>query len=260
MLKRVKEFIQNFDKKTILVYFILRLLVILVMVVQILNHNWEVVFLCFLTLVLFLIPLIIDKRLKIDLPTPLEITILLFIFAAEILGEIRNFYSIFPHWDLILHTINGFLCAAIGFSLIDILNKSEKLHITLTPIFVAITAFCFSMTIGVLWEFFEYSGDKLLNFDMQKDKVVNGISSVEFNPYKENDAVIIENIDKTIIYYDDQTLTIENGYLDIGLNDTMEDLFVNFAGAFCFSIIGYLYIKNRDKYKAIEGFIPRKRK
>ena len=260
MLKRVKEFIQNFDKKTILVYFILRLLVILVTVVQILNHNWEVVFLCFLTLVLFLIPLIIDKRLKIDLPTPLEITILLFIFAAEILGEIRNFYSIFPHWDLILHTINGFLCAAIGFSLIDILNKSEKLHITLTPIFVAITAFCFSMTIGVLWEFFEYTGDKLLNFDMQKDKVVNEISSVEFNPHKENDAITIENIDKTIIYYDDQTLTIENGYLDIGLNDTMEDLFVNFAGAFCFSIIGYLYIKNRDKYKAIEGFIPRKRK
>ena len=259
MPEKIKEFIGNFDKKTLLVYFILRMLVIIVMIVQIIHHNWEAVFLCFLTLVLFLIPLLIDKKLKIDLPTPLEITILLFIFAAEILGEIRNFYSIFPHWDLILHTINGFLCAAIGFSLIDILNKSEKLHITLTPIFVAITAFCFSMTIGVLWEFFEYSGDKLLNFDMQKDKLITEISSVEFNPHKENEAIMIENIDKTIIYYDDQTLTIENGYLDIGLNDTMEDLLVNFIGALCFSIAGYLYIKNRDKYKVIEGFIPRKK-
>lgn len=262
MLKRVKEFIQNFDKKTILVYFILRLLVILVMVVQILNHNWEAVFLCFLTLVLFLIPLIIDKRLKIDLPTPLEITILLFIFAAEILGEIRNFYSIFPHWDLILHTINGFLCAAIGFSLIDILNRDEKIHMKLSPKFVAVVAFCFSMTVGVLWEFFEFSGDRFLNTDMQKDRIVTQISTVELNKEGKNVPVIVKNIDHTIIYsYDEQTnsyteTVIPNGYLDIGLIDTMKDLIVNFIGAVVFSIFGWLYIKNRDEHKFAERFIP----
>ena len=125
MHKFIKENIKEFDKKTIIVYLTLRLLVFIVMIIQILHRNWEAVFLCFLTLFLFLVPFFIDKKFKIDLPTPLEIIILLFIFAAEILGEIQNFYGIFPYWDMLLHTLNGFLCGAIGFSLIDILNESK---------------------------------------------------------------------------------------------------------------------------------------
>ncbi len=262
MHKLVKENIKDFDKKTIAVYFTLRLLVILVMIIQILHGNWEAVFLCVLTLFLFLVPFFIDKKLKIDLPTPLEIVILLFIFAAEILGEIQNFYGIFPYWDMLLHTLNGFLCGAIGFSLIDILNenKNKKKTFKLSPIYVALVAFCFSMTIGVLWEFFEYGVDKLMKYDMQKDKIVENISSVLLNENGENVPVILENILSTTIYYQENgEIREENikGYLDIGLNDTMEDLLVNFIGAFTFSIFGYLYIKNREKYRLVEGFIPR---
>ena len=135
MHKFIKQNIEEFDKKTIAVYLTLRLLVFIVMIIQILHGNWEAVFLCFLTLVLFLIPFFIDKKWNIDLPTPLEIVILLFIFAAEILGEIQNFYGIFPYWDLLLHTLNGFLCAAIGFSLIDILNEHKKKHFRLSPFY-----------------------------------------------------------------------------------------------------------------------------
>lgn len=262
MHKLVKENIKDFDKKTIAVYFTLRLLVILVMIIQILHGNWEAVFLCVLTLFLFLVPFFIDKKLKIDLPTPLEIVILLFIFAAEILGEIQNFYGIFPYWDMLLHTLNGFLCGAIGFSLIDILNenKNKKKTFKLSPIYVALVAFCFSMTIGVLWEFFEYGVDKLMKYDMQKDKIVENISSVLLNENGENVPMILENILSTTIYYQENgEIREENikGYLDIGLNDTMEDLLVNFIGAFTFSIFGYLYIKNREKYRLVEGFIPR---
>lgn len=262
MHKLVKENIKDFDKKTIAVYFTLRLLVILVMIIQILHGNWEAVFLCLLTLFLFLVPFFIDKKLKIDLPTPLEIVILLFIFAAEILGEIQNFYGIFPYWDMLLHTLNGFLCGAIGFSLIDILNenKNKKKTFKLSPIYVALVAFCFSMTIGVLWEFFEYGVDKVMKYDMQKDKIVENISSVLLNENGENVPMILENILSTTIYYQENgEIREENikGYLDIGLNDTMEDLLVNFIGAFTFSIFGYLYIKNREKYRLVEGFIPR---
>lgn len=262
MHKLVKENIKDFDKKTIAVYFTLRLLVILVMIIQILHGNWEAVFLCVLTLFLFLVPFFIDKKLKIDLPTPLEIVILLFIFAAEILGEIQNFYGIFPYWDMLLHTLNGFLCGAIGFSLIDILNenKNKKKTFKLSPIYVALVAFCFSMTIGVLWEFFEYGVDKVMKYDMQKDKIVENISSVLLNENGENVPMILENILSTTIYYQENgEIREENikGYLDIGLNDTMEDLLVNFIGAFTFSIFGYLYIKNREKYRLVEGFIPR---
>lgn len=265
MLRRIKMFYNENKKSTFIVYITLRLLVIVCMVFQILHGNWDNVFLCVLTLFLFLIPYWLDKTLKITLPNALEIIILLFIFSAEILGEIQNFYGIFHYWDTILHTLNGFLCAAIGFSLIDILNRSERTHMNLSPIFVALVAFCFSMTIGVLWEFFEFGADTFVKTDMQKDRIVSSISSVTLEPEGKNIAVTLNDIDKTMIYSKDTNgndivTTIENGYLDIGINDTMKDLIVNFIGAVTFSIIGFLYIRNRDGYKFVELFIPKKKR
>ena len=141
------------------VYIVLRLLVILVMVAQFFNGNFENVFLCVLTLILFMMPSVLEKKLDITLPNTLEIIILLFIYAAEIMGEIGAYYVTFPYWDTVLHTLNGFLCAAIGFSLLDILNREEKIGFSLSPLYLAIVAFCFSMTVGVIWEFFECTMD-----------------------------------------------------------------------------------------------------
>ena len=240
----------------IAVYLVLRFLVILCMVEQSLKGNWHSVALCFLTLILFTLPTIASKTFKVKLPTTLEIIVYLFIFAAEILGEIQNFYGIFKHWDTMLHTLNGFLAAAVGFSLIDILNRTERFHIKMTPVFVALVAFCFSMTIGVLWEFFEYGADKYLKVDMKKDTLVSQISSVELDPNKSNKSITIKNIQSTQINTDEGIVTIDGGYLDIGLNDTMKDLIVNFIGAIGFSFIGFLYINNREKYKFASNFIP----
>lgn len=256
-----KEVPQKENKKqvriNIIVYLVLRFLVILCMVEQSIKGNWHSVALCFLTLILFTLPTVASRTFKVKLPTTLEIIVYLFIFAAEILGEIQNFYGIFKHWDTMLHTLNGFLSAAVGFSLIDILNRTDKFHIKMTPAFVALVAFCFSMTIGVLWEFFEYSADRYFNTDMQKDRIVEKISSVELNKENKNDPVIIDNINKTVIYSNSsKQTTIEGGYLDIGIIDTMKDLIVNFIGALVFSILGFLYIKDRDEYKFIERFIP----
>lgn len=247
--------------RDVTVYVVLRTLVILVMIAQILNRNYENVFLCILTLILFLIPIWVDKRLNIKIPTFLEIVIFLFIFSAEILGEVAKFYVYFKYWDTILHTLNGFLAAAIGFSLIDILNRSERFHMQLAPIFVAMIAFCFSMTIGVLWEFLEFGFDTFARLDMQKDEIVTTISSVTLDDTKSNRPVVLENINHTVIYSTDKDgkqveTVIHGGYLDIGIRDTMDDLFVNFLGAYSFSIIGWLYIKNRDKYKFAENFMP----
>ena len=159
-----------------------------------------------------------------------------------------------------MHTINGFLCAAIGFSLIDILNRSDKFHTKMSPLFVALVAFCFSMTVGVLWEFFEFGMDTFFQYDMQKDRIVSSISSVTLHPEGKNIPITVNNIDKTVIYSnsgDEQKETvIEGGYLDIGIRDTMKDLIVNFIGAVVFSIIGLLYIKDRDEYRFAEKFMP----
>jgi len=235
---------------TIFIYIALHLLVILTMVFQFLNQNYNDVFLCLLTLVLFQIPSFIDRRFKIYIPDTLLIIILLFIFAAEILGEIKSFYIQYPGWDTVLHTINGFLMAAIGFALIDIFNRSEKISTKLSPSALAFFAFCFSMTIGVLWEFFEFGMDYFFNLDMQKDTFIYEIKSVALNPEAKNIPVIVP-IESVVINGEQW-----EGYLDIGLIDTMKDLIVNFIGAFLFSFFGYVHIKNRDKHKFVKKFIP----
>ena len=241
-------------KSSFIVYVVLRLLVILMMILQIFNRNYENVFLCILTLILLIIPSFIQINLKIELPTALEITILLFIFAAEILGEIQAYYLKFPFWDTVLHTVNGFLMAAIGFALVDILNRSKKFSIQLSPAFVAIVAFCFSMTIGVVWEFFECGMDQLFGLDMQKDTIVHTIKSVMLDLTKSNRPVGIRDIQSVMVNGQDLGL---GGYLDIGLLDTMKDLFVNFIGAVVFSILGYFYVKKRGKGILAKRFIPR---
>lgn len=239
------------NKGIFLTYFILRIMVVLVMVAQFFNGNYENMFLCVMTLIMFTIPSFIEKRIKIDVPDTLEIIIILFIFSAEILGEIKEYYLTIPYWDTILHTLNGFLAAAIGFSMIDLLNRSGKFLFKLSPLFVTLVAFCFSMTIGVLWEFFEFFMDVTFLTDMQKDTVISSISSVMLNPEGKNIAITLP-IKSVVINGQPWNY---GGYIDIGLIDTMKDMIVNFIGAVVYSIVGYLYIRGRSKGKFAKRFI-----
>ena len=252
------ETILRHKPRVAIVYFLLRFLVILPMIPQFFNRNFENVFLGLLTLILFVLPTILERRLMIDLPDTLEIIILLFIFAAEILGEIQAFYTTFRGWDTILHTLNGFLCAAIGFSLVDLFNRNERFSLSLSPAFMGIVAFCFSMTIGILWEFFECFMDQFFLLDMQKDMVIHSISSVALDPQQANRAIVIRDITDVIVVSGGEQISLGlGGYLDIGLLDTMKDLWVNFIGAVAFSVIGYFYVKSRGKGFFARRFIPR---
>ena len=257
-LRRETQHLWKEKRSVTLVYILLRTSVVLVMLAQIFNRNFENVFLCVLTLLLFMMPSVMKRKLDVELPNTLEIIILLFIYAAEILGEIGAYYVTFPYWDTVLHTLNGFLCAAIGFSLVDILNRSSSERFNLSPLYMAIAAFCFSMTVGVIWEFFECTMDQLFFLDMQKDTVVSAIGSIMLDAPGGNHPVVIKNITDVIIVQADGTQTALGlgGYLDIGLLDTMEDLFVNFIGALTFSIIGYFYVQSRGKNKFAKRFIP----
>jgi len=248
VMRELKE-----NKSTFIVYSGLRLLVIIMMILQIINRNYENVFLCLLTLVLMLLPSVLQATFKVEFPSMLEIIILLFIFAAEILGEISSFYMKFPQWDTILHTLNGFLCAAVGFSLVDVMNQQKRLLFKMSPSFVSIVSFCFSMTIGAVWEIFEFAMDVLFNLDMQKDTVVNSISTVTLDPLQENNRVMISDIQSVAV--NGQNLGLA-GYLDIGLIDTMYDLIVNFIGAIVFSVMGYFYIKHRNAKSLVKGLVP----
>jgi hypothetical protein len=228
--------------------------VIFVIIDQFRSRDYENIFLCILTLVLFLVPSFIERRIHIEIPDTLETIILLFIFSAEILGEINAYYLIFLYWDTMLHTMNGFLAAALGLSLIDILNKNDKFAISLSPIFVALVAFCFSMTIGVVWELFEFGMDNFLGFDMQKDTFITSFQSVMLNPDGRNIPVKVQ-IDNLLVNGEQW-----NSYLDLGLIDTMMDLLVNFIGAAVFSTFGYFYIKQRGKGNFLARFILRSKR
>ena len=235
------------------VYVVLRLIVVAELVLSILRGEYESAFICLLVLVLFMLPFFIQQNFGIELPSTLEIIILLFIFAAEILGELGCYFITYPYWDSMLHTTTGFLCAATGFALIDILNRNSRIKFQLSPVYVALAAFCFSMTVGVMWEFFEFGMDRLFHMDMQKDTVIQSVTSVMLDPTNSNIPVTIDGIHSVAVNGQDLGF---DGYLDIGLYDTMEDLLVNFIGALTFSIFGYFYIKRRGKGRIAKAFIP----
>ena len=240
--------------KVFTVYVILRLLVVAALIRSAMLKEYESMFVCLLVLVLFMLPSFLERKLKIELPDTLEIIILIFIFAAEILGELGCYFIHYPSWDTMLHTTSGFLCAAIGFSLVNLLNKDNRISLSLSPLYMAIAAFCFSMTIGVLWEFIEFSADRLFLLDMQKDTVITTISSVTLDATNSNTPIVIRSINDVAV--NGQSLGL-GGYLDIGLYDTMEDLFVNFIGAVVFSLFGYFYVKHQGKGKLVESLVPR---
>ena len=244
-------------RSSFIVFYTLRILVLVALVRQIMLHNYEGAFFCVLTIVLLYIPSWLQVKLHIELPPPLEITILCFIFASEILGEVNAFYVNVPNWDTMLHTLNGFLAAAVGFSMVLLLNDDERLTFDLSPFYIAVMAFCFSMTIGVLWEFFEFGMDYFFHTDMQKDTVINSIYTVALDPTRTNKVVAVKGIQDVVINGESLGL---GGYLDIGIIDTMKDLFVNFIGAVVFSVTGFFYARSKgEKRTAAQSFVPSKK-
>ena len=242
--KHVKD-----QKGVFILYSILRLLVVLIMIRTIILGNYEATVTCLLVLALFFIPSLLEETLKIKIPPLLEGIMYCFIFAAEILGELGHFYTHFPIWDTMLHTLNGFLFAAVGFSTVDILNRTSK-SINLSPLYLTMVAFCFSMTIGVLWEFFECGADIFLHQDMQKDFIVDHFQSVTLDPTHSQEVIRVEDITGTTIHTGSGDIIVNGGYLDIGILDTMKDLFVNFIGAVVFCSFGFAFLKYGESRKA----------
>lgn len=149
--------------------------------------------------------------------------------------------------------MNGFLCAAIGFALFDVLNQHPASKLQVNPAYLALMAFCFSMTVGVLWEIFEFGMDYFFRLDMQKDTVLTVISSVELDLSGKNEVITLADISTVAV--NGRELGI-GGYLDIGLYDTMEDLIVNFIGAVVCSFSGLIYVKKRKFNKFTHQFVP----
>ena len=249
----VQRRLKRKSRATLITYAVIRLLIVAVMIRSITAGNSENAYTCLLSLFLLYLPSIIERKLEMRLPTALEITVVVFIFASEILGEIACFYVTVPFWDKAMHTVSGFIYAAVGYSMADILNRDHRISFQLSPVFLAVVAFCFSMTIGALWEIFEFSVDTLFQKDMQKDTVLHEITSVALDPTRSNIPITISGIRDTVV--NGQSLGL-GGYLDIGLHDTMQDLIVNMIGALVFSVGGFFQQKRKKRSKMAEYFAP----
>lgn len=164
---------------------------------------------CVLGLSAMTLPGILRRRIGLNIPSVMIIMYALFLYCAIYLGEVRAFYYNVPHWDTILHTFSGAALGALGFSLVSLLNKAESVTFSLSPVFVALFAFCFAVSLGVIWEIYEFTIDCFLHTNSQK-------------------------------------YALETGELLIGqaaLMDTMKDLIVDAIGAFTVSVIGFISLK-----------------
>lgn len=255
----ILKILVNKDKKIFsnFTFCLFGFLVILAFILQLVFKEYRNALICALTLVLILLPIFLQIRFKIIIPNSLLLLFYLVIYAAGILGEVYNFYIYFKWWDIVLHTLSGFLIASIGLSLFS-LNTLEK-SFNIKPLLVSLFVLCFSMTISTMWEFNEYGIDKVFKTDYQKDTYVNTISSVDFDKSKNGKPVVINDISKTILYdkKGSELAIIESGYLDIGLNDTMRDLLVNLIGAFLYAYLTYQYLKKRKLNIASKLIITR---
>ncbi|MGN0747464.1 MAG: hypothetical protein ACI4ML_12370 [Aristaeellaceae bacterium] len=166
---------------------------------------------CILGLVVMALPSMVNRRWSVPIPRRIYIIYYIFLYCAIFLGEVFDFYYILPHWDIILHGFSGMMLSALGFILVDLLNRNAEVRVSLSPFFESMFAFCFALALGAIWEIYEFSFDALLGLNMQK-------------------------------------ALLEDGTALIGreaLADTMEDLIVDAVAALAVAIAGYRI--NRQK-------------
>lgn len=177
---------------------------------------------CTLGIFIMFLPGLIEKKMRMQIPNRMHIMFVIFLFCAIYLGEVRSFYYHFQHWDALLHGFSGGMLGALGFSFVTLLNRSERVPVNLSPAFVALFAFSFSIMLGVLWEFYEFFFDGLAGLNMQKFALKDGTQLVGRE----------------------------------ALMNTMKDLIVDAIGALAISIIGFISVKYRKGW--IEKFLIHK--
>lgn len=222
------------SKVLLLLYILLVLISIIVFITELISNKINNLYPNIVFIITLSIPIVLKKLFKLSISKYIEISFILFSFLALVLGEGLDFYEKYKIYDIIMHIICGFISASIGYALLILINKKKKETKSLLIIF----SLCFSMTIGIFWEFIEYSLDNVLWMNTQKQTIIHDIKSLH-----------IKDIDKTIIHYDNNKIKKINGYIDIGLNDTINDLFVNLIGAISFILYYYIMDKNKPVYQ-----------
>ena len=191
------------------------------------SHHFMNAFTCLLMLILTRIPSYISSRTRLIVPTALQTMFVIFTFLAMYFGEIFNCYERFPWWDVMLHSMSGFMLGLLGYLLLYSLNDDRRIFFHMNSFCVMLFAFCFALACGALWEVFEFAGDFLLGMNMQKSVYVTDVQDLA--PY----------------------INRWGRFMDPGLIDSMKDLIVDSIGALVAVVGGYLYSLHEGKSRTL---------
>lgn len=164
---------------------------------------------CMLGLITIHLPSILERKLRFELPSLLYTFYIIFLYCAIFLGEVRSFYYLVPQWDTVCHFCSSMMMGFFGLMVVTILNRDKHLSVSLSPFFVCLFAFCFSVTLGSIWEIYEFAADGLFGMNMQKFTLADG--------------------------------TVLVGHA--ALADTMKDIIVDVLGSLLASVIGCFSIR-----------------
>lgn len=254
----IKNYFDNDNMFTKVIYVLLNLIIIINAIIEIINGNITNIVICVVSIILLFFPNFLEKKLNIKVPYILKILIYFYIFGTQILGEVNHFYLRVKYWDKIFHGLHGVIGSSIGFSLVYLLNKNS-IHKVFKPFFVVLTAFCISISISVIWEVLEYTLDISFKTDSQNDRYIDSINTVYLDSKKEGNVIKIDDISYVVLYdKNNNELKKLNGYLDIGLFDTMNDLIINIVTSLLFCFYSYWYLLNKEKYCVINNFVINK--
>lgn len=178
------------------------------LILNLIFQNWFSLFLITLIMIILMLPILFRKQHAVDIPAEFHLISVIFAVASLYLGEVQMFYIRFWWWDLLLHSSAGFLLGVVGFLLAYLLNESRRIELSLTSGFIAFFAFTFAVSIGTIWEMFEFGMDEIVQTRMQKPMLGD----------------------------------------DSGLTDTMFDVILNMMGATAISVMGYLYMKRDERF------------
>lgn len=250
----IKKWLKSSSKISLIILVLVWLISLGALIHSFILGDWLKIGLSSAALVLYLVPFVLYVAFKITLPEFLEISLYLFVFAGLIIGEVFAIYGPFPYWDIILHTLSGFLLASVGFMIAGAMN-----HRKLAKRFILLFALCFSITLGSMWECVEFSFDQLTRTDAQKDTHIHNISTITLQRDGGSNPIKINDIQTTDLHLaNGETVTIDEGFLDIGLIDTMKDIFIDAVGASIFCIFGLFYLKDKHKFKFIDNLVVKR--
>lgn len=167
------------DRLQLGIALLLQLAILVLVAGSLLKQQWLTAFTGSVVFTLTFIPAIIERQLAVRLPVEFTLITCVFLYAAFALGEVGRFYHKFWWWDLMLHSFSALVMGLIGFLFIYVFYMTHRIR--MAPIYVAMVSFGFAVTIGTLWEIFEFLMDWFFGFNMQKSGLVDTMTDLLVN-------------------------------------------------------------------------------